>query len=277
MKAFVLMPFSEEFDDVFHIGIKETAEKEDVVAYRLDEELFDDGMLDKIYSEIESTDFIIADLSNRNSNVFYELGYAHAIGKLCILITQYAENIPFDLKHRRHIVYGSKLTYLQEQLRSNIQWAKNEIEAQKHNPFQIELKFDGNLEATDEYAQANIDFIIDIENKSNRVSPEIQGIYIHSAKQWVIKQNGKKVPSRKSDLKLYSFKYSLSFETPKIPRKGFTQIELNATRVLAYAFNGDEIKDSYTVQGSLFIEVVTNKGSYSSKLPISIYMDTLPF
>ena len=73
-------------------------------------------MLDKIYSEIEShRTFIIADLSNRNSNVFYELGYAHAIGKLCILITQYAENIPFDLKHRRHIVYGSKLTYLQEQ------------------------------------------------------------------------------------------------------------------------------------------------------------------
>ena len=35
---------------------------------------------------------------------------------------------------------------------------QNEIEAQKHNPFQIELKFDGNLEATDEYAQANIDF-----------------------------------------------------------------------------------------------------------------------
>lgn len=159
MKAFVIMPFSEEFDDVFRIGIKETADKEDVKAYRLDEELFDEGMLDKIYSEIESADFIIADLSNRNTNVFYELGYAHAMGKLCILITESADNIPFDLKHKRHIVYGGKLTYLQEQLQSNIEWAKNEIEAQKHNPFQIELKSDGNLESTDEYAQANIDFL----------------------------------------------------------------------------------------------------------------------
>ncbi len=271
------MPFSEEFDDVFRIGIKETAEKEDVKAYRLDEELFDEGMLDKIYSEIESADFIIADLSNRNSNVFYELGYAHAMGKLCILITESAENIPFDLKHRRHIVYGGKLTYLQEQLQSNIKWAKNEIEAQKHNPFQIELKSDGNLESTDEYAQANIDFLIDIENKSNRVSPEIQGIYIHSAKQWKIKQHGKNVPSKKSDLKPYSYKYSLSFETAKIPRKGFTQLELTTSRVLAYAFDGGEIKDSYTIQGSLFIEVVTDKGSYSNKFPISVYMDTLPF
>lgn len=277
MKAFVMMPFSEEFDDVFKIGIKETAEKEGVRAYRLDEELFNEGMLEKIYSEIESADFIIADLSNRNPNVFYELGYAHAIGKLCILITESADNIPFDLKHRRHIVYGGKLTYLQEHLQSNIKWAKNEIETQKNNPFHIELQADGNLESTDEYAKGNIDFVIDIENRSNRVSPEIQGIYIYSEQQWIIRQNGKSVPSKKSELKPYKFKYSLSFETSKIPRKGFTQLELTASRFIAYAFEGEKISNRYTITGSLFIDVVTDKGSYSNKFPISVYLDTLPF
>lgn len=109
MKAFVIMPFSSEFDDVFKLGIKETSKENGVDAFRIDEELFDEGILEKIYSEIEKADFLIADLSNKNPNVFYELGYAHAIGKLCILITKSAENIPFDLKHKRHIVYGDSL------------------------------------------------------------------------------------------------------------------------------------------------------------------------
>lgn len=94
MKAFVIMPFSEEFDDIYQIGIKETAKNEKVTAYRLDEELFNEGMLEKIYKEIENSDFIIADLSNKNANVFYELGFAHAIGKLTILLTQNADDIP---------------------------------------------------------------------------------------------------------------------------------------------------------------------------------------
>ena len=54
MKAFVIIPFNPNFDDIYQIGIKETAKSLNVEAYRLDEELFDEGMLDKIYSEIEN-------------------------------------------------------------------------------------------------------------------------------------------------------------------------------------------------------------------------------
>ena len=277
MKAFVIMPFSDDFGDVFKIGIKETAKELNIKAYRLDEELFDEGMLDKIYSEIENCDFLIADLSNKNPNVFYELGYAHAIGKRCILLTKSAENIPFDLKHKRHIVYGGKLSYLKSQLKSNLEWAKQEIESQKHNLFILELKSNGNLEVTEDYAQAHIDFTIEIENKSNRVSPEIHGIYIHSAKKWTIKQNGKNVANKKSDLRSYSHKYSLNSNSAKIPKKGFTQLEISTSRILAYAYEDEEIKDNYTIQGNLFIEIVTDKGSFTNKFPLSIYMDTLPF
>ena len=41
MRAFTIMPFSEEFDDVFQLGIKKPALNCEVDAYRLDEELFD--------------------------------------------------------------------------------------------------------------------------------------------------------------------------------------------------------------------------------------------
>jgi hypothetical protein len=277
MKAFVIMPFAESFDDIFKIGIKDTAKDNGINAYRLDEELFDEGMLDKIYNEIESSDFIIADLSDKNPNVFYELGYAHAIGKLCILITQSAENIPFDLKHKRQIVYGTSIVHLKEQLAKNLEWAKKEIEANKNNPFEIELKTDGSLETTDEYAEATINFIIDIENKSNKVSPEIQAIYFYSSKMWNMKQHGKKLSFKKSDLKPYNYKYQLSVDSTKIPKKGWTQIELNNSRIIANSWEGEEIKDSYTIQGNVFIEIATDKGNFSKKIPINVYVDTLPF
>ncbi|WP_318310494.1 hypothetical protein [Flagellimonas crocea] len=277
MKAFVIMPFDEAFDDIYQIGIKETAKDLEVKAYRLDEELFEEGMLDKIYSEIENADFIIADLSDKNPNVFYELGYAHAIDKLCILTTTSAENIPFDLKHKRHIVYGNKISYLKEQLSENINWAKQEIANRKNNPFEIELKTNGILETTEEFANANIDFTLDIENKSNRVSPEIQAVYIHSSKQWNIKQRGNKIPNRKSDLKPYNYKYHLNLDITKIPKKGWTQIEFNTSRILAYAYDGEEIRDNYTIQGNLFLEIATEKGSFNFKIPLSVYIDTLPF
>lgn len=277
MKAFVIMPFSEEFDDIYQIGIKETAKNEKVTAYRLDEELFNEGMLEKIYKEIENSDFIIADLSNKNANVFYELGFAHAIGKLTILLTQNADDIPFDLKHKRHIIYGNSIKHLKEQLKKNIIWAKKEIEQYKNIPIEIELKSTGILNASEEFAEADLDFKIDIENISDKISTEIQGIYLHSTKEWNISQEGKKVPNRKSDIKPFSYKYQLTIENPKLPKKGWTQINLDLKRILAYAYDGEVIRENYTIKGELLLEIATDRGTITKKLPLNIYIDNLPF
>jgi hypothetical protein len=48
---------------------------------------------------------IVADCTDRNPNVFYEIGLAHAIGKPTILLTQREEDVPFDLRHWRYIAY----------------------------------------------------------------------------------------------------------------------------------------------------------------------------
>lgn len=277
MKSFVIMPFSKEFDDIYQLGIKETAKNEKVTAYRLDEELFEEGMLEKIYKEIENSDFIIADLSNKNANVFYELGYAHAIGKLTILLTQNSEDIPFDLKHKRHIIYGNSIKHLQEQLKKNIIWAKKEIEQRKNIPLEVELKTVGVLNSSNEYAEAELDFKIDIENISEKISTEIHGIYLHSTKQWNISQNGKKLPNRKSEIKPFSYKYQLSTENPKLAKKGWTQLNLNLKRILGYAFEGSTIRENYTIKGDLLLEIATDKGTFIKKLPLNVYIDNLPF
>lgn len=48
---------------------------------------------------------LLADLTGKNPNVFYELGLAHALSKPVVLITESVENVPFDLRSLRHIVY----------------------------------------------------------------------------------------------------------------------------------------------------------------------------
>lgn len=121
--VFVLMPFDKAFTDVYRLGIKTACEKAGAYAERLDEQLFAESMLQRIYNQIAKADVIVADMTDRNPNVFYEVGYAHALGKVVILLTRKDEDIPFDLKHYPHIIYGGAITDLIPQLEGRVKWA----------------------------------------------------------------------------------------------------------------------------------------------------------
>lgn len=110
--VFVLMPFTREFDDIYQLGIKPACLNAGTYAERVDEQLFHESILDRIYNQIAKADIIIADMTGRNPNVFYEAGYAHALNKAVILMTQKADDIPFDLKHYPHIIYEGRITDL---------------------------------------------------------------------------------------------------------------------------------------------------------------------
>lgn len=120
---FVLMPFDPSFNDIYKFGIKGAADDVGAYAERVDEQIFNEGILDHIFKEIHKADVIVADMTNRNPNVFYEVGYAHALGKIVILLTHNADDIPFDLKQRQHIIYGGSIDTLRVQLRTKLQWA----------------------------------------------------------------------------------------------------------------------------------------------------------
>src|SRR4051812_35028355 len=107
--CFALMPFSPEFDDIYNYGIKESCKNADAYCERVDEQIYHERILDRIYNQIAKADLIIADMTGRNPNVFYEVGYAHALNKPTILLTQNLEDIPFDLKHFPHIIYDKKI------------------------------------------------------------------------------------------------------------------------------------------------------------------------
>ena len=127
--VFVLMPFNEDFDDIYKLGIKEAAKEVGAYAERVDEQIFTEGILERIFNQISKADVIVADMTGRNPNVFYEVGYAHALGKIVLLLTQKADDIPFDLKHKQHIIYGnsgSKIQSLRSELTPRLNWAINE-------------------------------------------------------------------------------------------------------------------------------------------------------
>jgi hypothetical protein len=119
--CFVLMPFSPAFTDIYEFGIKGACADAGAYCERVDEQVFLGSMLDRIYNQISRADIIVADMTGKNPNVFYEVGYAHALGKTTVLLTQSADDIPFDLKHFPHIVYQQHIKELRTELARRIE------------------------------------------------------------------------------------------------------------------------------------------------------------
>ncbi|HEX7241931.1 MAG TPA: hypothetical protein VF263_16735 [Longimicrobiaceae bacterium] len=121
--VFVLMPFDPAFDDVYTLGIKEAAASAGAHCERVDEQVFDGAIVDRILNQIARADVIVAEMTGRNANVFYETGYAHALGKRVILVTRQVEDIPHDLKHFPHVVYGGRISELRDEVERRVRWS----------------------------------------------------------------------------------------------------------------------------------------------------------
>ena len=102
--CFVLMPFRPKFASPYDI-IRQAVESAGFSARRADEIFETRSIIQIIYEQIGRAELIVADLTDRNPNVFYELGYAHALGKSTVLVTQEVNDVPFDLRHRQYILY----------------------------------------------------------------------------------------------------------------------------------------------------------------------------
>jgi hypothetical protein len=103
--CFVLMPFEPRYQEVFDHAIKPAALSCSYACSRADELLHAGNIVNDIVSSIAQADIVIADLTGRNPNVFYELGIAHTLGVPCILLSQNLADVPFDLRSYRTVVY----------------------------------------------------------------------------------------------------------------------------------------------------------------------------
>jgi hypothetical protein len=103
--CFLVMPFSFEWSDEAQSLIRRSCELEGVHAIRGDDLFTPTDILDDIWQGIAGADFVIADITGRNPNVFYELGMAHAIAKPVVILSQFDADLPVDLATRRVIRY----------------------------------------------------------------------------------------------------------------------------------------------------------------------------
>ena len=108
MNCFVIMPFAEEFDDVYGV-IKQAVESatttENGRCFRLDEARPAGRITDRLLVELRSATLCIADITDVKPNVMWELGFAMALETPAIVVTQNLSDLPFDIRDMQTIEY----------------------------------------------------------------------------------------------------------------------------------------------------------------------------
>lgn len=104
--CFVVMPFGGAIGGYFQHVYEPAIKKAGLKAVRADADIFGTGkIIDQIWSGINSAKVLVAELTTRNPNVFYELRLAHALNKPVVLVSSNEQDVPFDLQHIRVIYY----------------------------------------------------------------------------------------------------------------------------------------------------------------------------
>jgi len=124
--CFIIMPFGGWFDSYYREVYIPAIEEAGFVAKRADDLYRPGNIVNDIWNYTKEADIILADLTNKNPNVFYELGLAHAITKPAILITASMEDVPFDLRSLRVIEYDKNSSKWGELLQNKITLALKE-------------------------------------------------------------------------------------------------------------------------------------------------------
>lgn len=114
--CFVIIPFNELYQSHYETIIRPAVEKAGLHCVKGDEIYSKPRIMDDIWKAIRSSRLVIAELTGKNPNVFYEVGLAHAIGKPVIILTREEDDVPFDLRSLRYLYYNTNDPFWGEKL-----------------------------------------------------------------------------------------------------------------------------------------------------------------
>lgn len=104
--CFVLMPFAPPLGNHYSLIYEPAIKKAGLKPVRADADIFATGkIMEQVWSGINAAKVLVAELTSRNPNVFYELGIAHALKKPVVLVSSNEDDVPFDVRHIRVIYY----------------------------------------------------------------------------------------------------------------------------------------------------------------------------
>jgi hypothetical protein len=137
-RCFVLMPFAPKYTEVYEQVYRPICENNNVECWRVDEIARPGSITKDIVEGIIEADIVIADLTSKNPNVFYELGIAHSIGNKTIMTSQSKDDVPFDIASYRVIFYEQTISGSKELAKKLDSAIKELLKAldQANNPVQ---------------------------------------------------------------------------------------------------------------------------------------------
>lgn len=100
----VMMPFDASFN-VVYASLRDAAVAAGMRCLRADDIWVNEHIMDDVINLLWRARVVIADLTGKNPNVFYETGIAHTLGREVIQITQHMDDVPFDLRSIRTLTY----------------------------------------------------------------------------------------------------------------------------------------------------------------------------
>ena len=113
--CFVAMPFGGRFESLYQV-LRECIEAAGYRCVRIDEQVFTDSIVERIFDEIRKAKVLLFVATGANANVFYEAGYAAALGKEIVTVTERFDVLPFDIRDRKAIQYGDDPDRLRKSL-----------------------------------------------------------------------------------------------------------------------------------------------------------------
>lgn len=111
--CFVIQPFSDVYNKRFDDLYKPAIEAAGMTAYRVDQDSSATVLVEAIEKNIKQAAVCLADISEDNPNVWYELGFAYAAGRPVVMACSDERNktgkrFPFDIQHRAIVTYKTE-------------------------------------------------------------------------------------------------------------------------------------------------------------------------
>lgn len=108
-KVFVVMQFTPPYNELYRDVIVPVCNELGLDTVRSDETYRPGLIIADIAREIVEAKLIIAEVTPANPNVYYEVGYAHALNKPTILIAEKTTQLPFDVSPFRVLFYENTI------------------------------------------------------------------------------------------------------------------------------------------------------------------------